>query len=121
MVLFLHDALHRLLLFERDEAEASSFVCFVLHGEFDRLHLFTSTAQNNIQPFLRKGKTRDELQTNPSTFSYLSEGTKVLSDFLLGRVWREAAHKDLLHGLLALHGLGFFGVDDLSVEFVFLL
>lgn len=52
---------------------------------------------------------------------YLSEGTKVLSDFLFRSVWRETTNKDLLHGLLALHGLGFFGVNDLSIEFMFLL
>lgn len=40
VVLFLHDGFDRLLLFERDEAEASSFICFVLHREFDGLHLF---------------------------------------------------------------------------------
>lgn len=39
VVLFLHDGFDRLLLFERDEAEASSFICFVLHREFDGLHL----------------------------------------------------------------------------------
>lgn len=55
------------------------------------------------------------------TESYLSEGTEVFSDFLLRSVWRETADEDLLHGLLALHGLGFFGVDDLSIELVFLL
>lgn len=40
VVLFFHDGFDRLLLFERDKAEASSFICFVLHGEFDGLHLF---------------------------------------------------------------------------------
>lgn len=52
---------------------------------------------------------------------YLSEGTKVLSDFLLRSVWRETADEDLLHGLLALHGFGFFWVNDLPIEFMFLL
>lgn len=40
VVLLLHDGFDRLLLFECNEAEASSFICFVLHGEFDGLHLF---------------------------------------------------------------------------------
>lgn len=50
MVLFLHDLLHSLLLFEGDEAEASSLVGFGFHGELNGLHLFTQTTQeyNNL-------------------------------------------------------------------------
>lgn len=35
VVLFLHDCFNWLLLLECDKAEASSFVCFVLHWEFN--------------------------------------------------------------------------------------
>lgn len=52
---------------------------------------------------------------------HLPEGTEVFPDFLLRSVWRQAAHKDLLHRFLALHGLGLLGVDHLPVELVFLL
>lgn len=50
MKLFLHNAFHWLLLFECDEAKASPFVRFSLHGKFNRLHLFRLTV--NIRIFV---------------------------------------------------------------------
>lgn len=53
--------------------------------------------------------------------NYLSKGTKILSDFLLGGIRWETTNKNLLHWLLALHCLGFFGINDFAIEFMFLL
>lgn len=53
--------------------------------------------------------------------SYLSKCTKILSDFFLRGIWRETTDKNLLHRLLALHCLGFFGINDFAIEFMFFL
>ena len=47
VVLLLHDLLHRLLLFERDEAETSPLVGLVLHRQLYGLHLFRCYNHSN--------------------------------------------------------------------------
>ena len=53
VVLLLHDLLHGLLLFEGDEAETSSLVGLVLHGQLHRLHLFRHLLLLTLQPEAR--------------------------------------------------------------------
>lgn len=63
MVLLLHDLLHSLLFFECDEAEASPFVGFVLHGELDRLHLLTKTRSSFLRRTGRLGSANSRMST----------------------------------------------------------
>lgn len=63
VVLFLHDHLYWLILFECDEAETSPFVGFVLHGKFDRFHLIaSSTKMYCFIAFIKKKKTALHLE-----------------------------------------------------------